>query len=151
MREYITEYVQGCHTCRRNKHRNWQQAGPLEPLPIPEGPWEWTQSDHITGLPKSKGHNAIYVISDHLTKMAHFLPTSDKATAHDLIELHLRGAWKLHGTPKIHNTDRGTTFTADYTRCFFKALGIDQQFSTAYHPQTQGQVENNNKWLETYI
>src|SRR5882757_7095165 len=36
-------------------------------------------------------------------------------------------------------------------RRFFKALNINQRFSTAYHPQTQGQVENNNKWLEMYI
>jgi hypothetical protein len=47
--------------------------------------------------------------------------------------------------------DRGTTFTANYTWCFFKALDIDQHFLTAYHPQTQGQVENNNKWVKTYI
>jgi hypothetical protein len=42
-------------------------------------------------------------------------------------------------------------FTADYTQHFFKALHIDQCFSTAYHAQMQGQVENNNKWIETYI
>ena len=33
----------------------------------------------------------------------------------------------------------------------FKALGIEQQFSSAYHPQTQGQVENLNGWLETFL
>jgi transposase InsO family protein len=50
-----------------------------------------------------------------------------------------------------HNTDRGTQFTAPYMRNLYKNLGIDQQFSTAYHPESQGQVESNNKWLETYL
>jgi len=120
-------------------------------LPIPEGPWEWTQSDHITGLPMSQGYDAIYVVMDRLTKMSHFIPTTTCATAEDLVQLHLKHVWKHHGVPRVHNTDRGSLFTADYTWRFFKALHIDQRFSTAYHPQTQGQVENNNKWLETYI
>jgi transposase InsO family protein len=30
-------------------------------------------------------------------------------------------------------------------------LGIDQRLSTAYHPDMQGQVESNNKWLKTYL
>ena len=38
-----------------------------------------------------------------------------------------------------------------YIRNLYKDLGIDQWFSTAYHPESQGQVESNNKWLETYL
>jgi hypothetical protein len=151
MHIYVQEYVKGCHTCRRNKHCNWRTAGVLEPLPTPQGPWEWTQSDHIVGLPWSQGFDAIYVVSDRLTKMAHFIPTTTCTTAEDLVELHLRHVWKSHGVPQVHNTDRGPMFTADYTKHFFKALGINQRFSTAYHPQTQGQVESNNRWLETYL
>ena len=151
MVEYIRNYVKGCFTCAQNKHKNRKPASMMQPLPAPLGPWEWTQSDHITGLPRSQGHDAIYVVMDCLTKMTHFIPTNTQATAEDLVQLHLKHVWKHHGIPKVHNTDRGSTFTADYTRCFFKALNIDQQFSTAYHPQTQGQVENNNKWVETYI
>jgi transposase InsO family protein len=82
--------------------------------------------------------------------MMHFIPTRAMVTAEDLVQLHLKHVWKIHRVPKIHNTDRGATFTADYTKRFFRGLGIDQCFSTAYHPQMQGQVENNNKWVETY-
>src|SRR6266404_585363 len=71
--------------------------------------------------------------------------------AEDLTQLHLRHVWKHHRVPKIHNTDRGTLFTAKYTQRFFKGLNIDQHFSTPYHPQSQGQVENNNKWIEMYL
>ena len=151
MGKYIRDYVTGCHMCRCNKHPNWQPKGVMQPLPTPEGPWQWTQLDHITGLPMSQGYDTIYVIMDRLTKMTHFIPTTTRATAEDLVQLHLKHIWRLHGVPRVHNTDRGTTFTANYTQRFFRALNIDQHFSTACHPQTQGQVENNNKWVETYI
>ena len=151
MGKYVKDYVTGCHMCGCNKHPNWQPEGAMQPLPTPEGPWQWTQSDHITGLPTSQGHDTIYVVMDRLTKMMHFIPTTTRATAEDLVQLHLKHVWRLHGIPRVHNTDRGTMFTANYTQRFFRALNIDQCFSTAYHPQTQGQVENNNKWVETYI
>jgi hypothetical protein len=33
----------------------------------------------------------------------------------------------------------------------YRSFGVNLCFSTAYHPKTQGQVENTNKWLETYL
>ena len=149
--DFTRRYVEGCHTCARNKVRNWKPGGLLQPLPVPEGPWLWTQSDFITQLPPSKGYDAIYVIADRLTKMAHFIPTKSNCTSEQLAELHIQRVWPLHGLPVHHNTDRGSTFTAPYMRNLYKDLGIDQRFSTAYHPESQGQVESNNKWLETYL
>ena len=147
----IWDYIGSCNVCAQHKHTNQRPTGTLQVLLVLEGPWQWTQSDHVTGLPKSRGHDAIYVVMDRLTKMAHFIPTSTWATAEDLAQLHLNHVWKLHGVPKVHNMDRGPLFTAEYKKRFFKGLGINQRFSTPYHPQTQGQVENLNKWMETYI
>ncbi len=144
-------YVEGCHTCAQNKVRNKRPAGLLQPLPIPEGPWLWTQSDFITELPPSGGFDAIYVIADRLTKMAHFIPCKTTCTSEQLAELHIQRVWPLHGLPLHHNTDRGPQFTAPYMRNLYRNLGIDQCFSMAYHPESQGQVESNNKWLETYL
>jgi hypothetical protein len=149
--DYITKYVTFCSTCIRAKKWNYKLHGTLKPLPIPEGPWQWTESDHIVKLPKSKGYDSIYVVVDRFTKMAHFIPTTEKASEDDLIDLHMRNVWKLHGMPLIHSTDRHGNFTSKYIWKMFKALGIEQRFSTAYHPQTQGQVENLNGWLETYL
>ena len=83
--------------------------------------------------------------------MAHFIPCNSTCTAEQLTELHIQRVWPLHGLPLLHNTDRGPQFTTPYMRNLYKGLGIDQRFSTAYHPETQGQVESNNKWLETYL
>jgi len=149
--EYITNYIHGCTICIRAKKRNYKLHGVLKPLPIPEGPWQWTESDHIVKLLKSKGKDAIYVVVDRFTKMAHFILTTEKAGEDNLVNLHMKHVWKLHGIPLIHSTDWHGTFTSKDTRKMFKALGIEQQFSTAYHPQTQGQVENLNSWLETFL
>ncbi|XP_073300541.1 uncharacterized protein [Primulina huaijiensis] len=50
-------------------------AGLLKPLLIPEWKWENINRDFVVGLPKSaRGSNAIWVIVDPFTKLAHFLP-----------------------------------------------------------------------------
>ena len=99
MTAYVREYIQGCHMCGRNKHQNRKEAGLMQALPTPDGPWQWTQSDHITRLPMSQGYDAIYVVMDRLTKMSHFIPTTTCTSADNLVQLHLRHMWKHHGTP----------------------------------------------------
>jgi transposase InsO family protein len=148
---YVKQYVQGCYACARNKTCNQKPVGLLQPLPNPEGPWLWTQSDFIVQLPPSRGYDAIYVIADQLTKMAHFILCKTMCTAEQLAELHIKHVWPLHGLPLQHNTDRGPQFAAPYMKNLYQALGIDQRLSTVYHPKSQGQVESNNKWLETYL
>jgi hypothetical protein len=148
---WVKCYVHGCHTCRQAKHRNQWEFGKLQPIPMPDGPWQWIQSDFVGELPRSSGFNAIYVVSNRLTKMAHFIPTTTDISAADLMKLHIQHIWKLHRIPLIHGMDQGSTFTATFTKGLYKGLGIEPHFSTAYHLQTQGQVENNNKWMETYL
>src|SRR5260221_4313311 len=86
-----------------------------------------------------------------MTKMAYFITCHSNCTMKQLVELHTENVWHLHGLPLRHNTDRGPQFNNPYMRSLHRSLGIDQRLSTAYHPQTQGQVEGNNKWLETYL
>jgi hypothetical protein len=123
---FTKRYVEGCHTCAHNKVHNKKPGGLLQPLPIPEGPWLWTQSDFIIELPPSKGYDAIYIIADCLTKMAHFIPCKTTCTSEELAELHIQQVWPLHGLPMQHNTDHGTQFTAPYMCNLYKNLGVDQ-------------------------
>ena len=58
--QYIRDYVTGCQTCIRAKKRNYRRHGMLNPLPNPEGPWLWTELDHIVKLPTSNGFDSIY-------------------------------------------------------------------------------------------
>src|SRR5258708_25773501 len=68
-----------------------------------------------------------------------------------LVELQTGNVTQLHGLQLHHNMDQGPQFNNPYMRSLHRSLSIDQRLSTAYHPQTQGQVEGNNKWLETYL
>jgi transposase InsO family protein len=61
-------------------------------------------------------------------KMAHFIPTTTDISTLDLMKLHIRHVWKLHGIPLVHGTDRGSMFTANFTRSIYKDLGISHDF-----------------------
>jgi len=75
--------VKTCLTCQQNRTLNKKQAGLLQPLPIPEGPWESVLMDFMMSLPPSKGFDAIMVVVDRVSKMAHFIPTRDEAMAQE--------------------------------------------------------------------
>ena len=151
MKEYITTYVQGCSICAKAKRKNVKDQGKLQPLLNPMTPWHWTESDLIGPLPKSKGKDAIYIVVDRFTKYAYFVACNTTETAQSLAHLHVKHVWAHKGLPQIHSFDWGPQFNAEYTKELYKKLGIEHRLSMAYHPQSQGQVKNLNRWLETYL
>jgi len=64
LHKYVKKYMLNCPTCIRAKKRNYKLHGILRSLPVPEGPWQWTEPDHIVKLPLSKGFDSIYVVVD---------------------------------------------------------------------------------------
>jgi hypothetical protein len=57
----------------------------------------------------------------------------------------------LHGVPKKIVSDRGTQFTSHFWQQLHEALGTHLKFSSAYHPQTDGQTERTNQILEDML
>jgi len=98
--------------CQRNKNRTQAPAGKLMPNSIPEKPWSHISADFITKLPLAQGYDSILVVVDRLTKMAHFIPTTEKITAGGLARLFRDNVWKLHGLPESIILDRGPQFAA---------------------------------------
>jgi hypothetical protein len=85
MKREIASYVSQCDVCRRVKAEHQRPAGVLQPLKIPEWKWDNIEMDFITGFPKSrKGNDAIFVVIDHLSKVAHFLPVKESISASQL-------------------------------------------------------------------
>ena len=75
MKREIAQFVEQCWTCQQIKAIHQTPSGLLQPLPIPEWKWECICMDFVTGLPRSpKGHEAIWVIVDRMTKTTHFIP-----------------------------------------------------------------------------
>lgn len=105
--------------------------------------------DFIVGLPKTAaGYDSIWVIVDRLTKTARFIPVKTNYSGAKLAELYMSRIVCLHGVPKRIISDRGTQFTSHFWNKVHEALGSYLAFSTAYHPQTDGQTERTNQVLE---
>jgi len=91
-------------------------------------------ADFITKLPLVQGYNSILVVVDQLTKMVHFIPTTEKTLAEGLARLFRDNVWKLHRLPKSIISDRGPQFVAGLMRELNRMLGIESKLSTAFHP-----------------
>ena len=85
---------------------------------------------------------------DHLTKVAHFIPVKTTYNGAVLAELYMSRIVCLHGVSKKIVSDRGTQFTSHFLQQLHEALGTHLKFSSAYHPQTDGQTERTNQILE---
>jgi len=151
MMKEVKRYVEGCDQCQRMKNRAERLAGKLKPNQIPEKPWQHILVDFITKLPVLKGHDLILVVCDRFSKMSYFVATTEKTTAEGLARLFRDNVWKLHGLPESVILDRGLQFVVGLTRELNKMLGIETKLSTAYHPETDGQMERTNQKLEQYL
>ena len=152
MRTNIAEYVAKCDVCRRIKAEHQRPAGLLKPLDIPEWKWDDISMDFIVGLPRTQsGYDAIWVIMDWLTKVAHFIPIRENYRVGKLAELYVDNILKLHGAPKSIVSDRGTQFTARFWKRLHESIGTTLEYSSAYHSQTDGQIERVNQVLEDLL
>ena len=108
--------------------------------------------DFIMGLPRTKsGYDSIWVMVDRLTKVAHFVPVKTTYTSAKLAEIYMKIIVCLHGVPKSIVSDRGTQFTSHFLKQLHLSLGTRLEFSTAFHPQTDGQTERVNQILEDML
>ena len=152
MRKDINDFVHKCHQCQINKASNQSPGGLLNPVEIPDRPWECISMDLITSLPTTKdGNDAIIVWVDKLTKMVHLTACRTDINAEQYADAMFNTVFKLHGLPKKIVSDRDARFTGKFMSELTKLLGTGQSFSTAFHPQTDGQTERMNRVLEDML
>ena len=97
------------------------------------------------------GKDAILVVCDRLSKMMHFVATTEGTTAEGLARLFRDNVWRLHGLPESVVSYRGPQFAAELTKELNKMLGIQTKLLTAFYPQTDRQTECMNQELEQYL
>jgi len=107
--------------------------------------------DFVVELPLSSGHDAVMTVMDSVSKRAYFILTHTTVTAEGAAQLFLYQVWKLYGLPKCVVSDRGPQFVARFTRELYRLLGIKLASFTAWHPQTDGQMEHVNQELDQYL
>ena len=143
--------MEGCDLCQRMKNRIEELAGKLKLSEVPKNPWSHLTVDFIMKLLVVAGRDAVLVVCDWLSKMTHFVATTEGTLAEGLVRLFRDNVWKLHGLPESVVLDRGPQFAAELMKELNKMLRIQTKLSTAFHPQTDGQTERMNQELEQYL
>ena len=123
------------------KNRTEAPAEKLKLSEVSERPWTHLTVDFITKLPLIAGKNAILVICNRLSKMTHFVATTEEMSAEGLARLFRDNIWKLHGLSESIVSDRGPQFAAELTKKLNKMLEIETKLLTAFYSQTNGQTE----------
>ena len=96
----VGKYVEGYDACQKIKNRTEKLAGKLKLSEVPEKLWTHLMVDFITKLPVVAGKDAILVVCDRLSKMPHFVATTEGTLAEGLVRLFRDNVWKLHRLPK---------------------------------------------------
>jgi transposase InsO family protein len=97
------------------------------------------------------GYDSIWVIVHHLTKVVHFIPVKTTYSGAKLAELYMSRIVCLHGVPKKIMLDRGSHFTSKFWEKLHESMDTKLNFSSAYHPQADGQTERTNQILEDML
>jgi hypothetical protein len=107
--------------------------------------------DFITGLPKVQGKECIYLVVEILTNFSHFYAISTEYSAVQVAKLFFREVFRLHGFLRNIISDRDSQLMGTFWRELFWLVGKDMTPITSYQPQTDGQTDIVNKWVEGYL
>ncbi len=156
MAKEINAYIEQCDSCARHKTRRHKPYGILRPLEPPSAPWQDFAMDFITDLPTSKDRNgveydSVLVVIDRFSKYVQYVPVRKTIDAKELALVIKERVFLKTGCPQTLLTDRGTVFTSEYWSSVCYHLAVHHRFSTAFHPQTDGQTERQNQELEMYL
>jgi hypothetical protein len=151
MKRFVKNFVRSCDQCQRTKIPRRLPYGTLQSLPVPERPWTSLSMDFITDLPASNGFDSILVIVDRLTKMARFITVKKTITAVELADVFIEHIFANHGVSTDIVSDRGSVFLSRFWSAFLDTAKIKGKYSTAFHPQTDGQTERVNQALEQFL
>jgi len=133
------------------KNRMEELAEKLKLSEVPEKLWTHLTVDFIMKLPVVAGKDAILVVCDRLSKMIHFVATTEGTSAEGLVRLFKDNIWKLHGLLESVISDRGPQFAAKSTKELNRMLGIKTRLLTVFHLQMDRQTEQMSQILEQYL
>jgi RNase H-like domain found in reverse transcriptase/Reverse transcriptase (RNA-dependent DNA polymerase)/Integrase zinc binding domain len=144
----IKRFVRNCHACRRSTIPRDKPPGLLHPLPVPDRPWQHISVD-FKSFPKDKhGFDTIAVFVDRLGKRPISVPCNSTIDAPGLARLYLIYVYRYYGPATTIVSDRGPQFVSAFWDEFNRILGTKIKLSTAFHPQTDGQTENANQYID---
>ncbi|MCO5594383.1 hypothetical protein L7F22_048413 [Adiantum nelumboides] len=149
MRKDVFKYVIHCTICQKLKAPRRKPQGLLQPLPVPDGPFHDISMDFVTNLPPSlhSRNTQCLTIVGRFSKCYMLIPCKATAIAQDIARLFIKHWYPLCGLPKSIVSDRDTKFASNFWKALFESFGTKLNFSSAFHPQSDGQTEIYNQFV----
>jgi hypothetical protein len=143
-------YAQSCLKCQAVNPRTHKPYGMLQPLGIPQQPYQRITMDFIE-LPEVKGLALVLAIIDYLTKHLTLIATPKTISAIETAQIVYRHIFLKWGLPLEVLTDRDPRWREDFWKFILYALGSERRLTTSHHPQTDGATESVNKTIENAL
>lgn len=140
----VEEWINQCGRCLRRKSATNQRA-PLVPIAT-SAPLELVCMDFLT-LERSKGgYQHILVITDHFTRYAQAVPTTNQLAKTTAAALY--NNFIVHyGIPERIHSDQGANFEGKIIQELCQIMGMKKSRTTSYHPMGNGMCERFNRTL----
>jgi hypothetical protein len=155
MSAVVRTYVSSCPECAKKRTANHKPYGKLQPIEPPVRPFSMLTIDFITKLPPAMLHgvecDAILTATDKTSRAVIFIPGREDWNAASWADVLLRDVIRRWGIPTSIISDRGSVFVSELWKSLFAKLDVSLLFSTSYHPQTDGQSEATNKYLQAML
>ena len=150
MNKDIRDWVRCCLNCQKNKVTVHTKA-PLKHFMVPDSRFQHIHIDLVGPLPSSKGFKYVLTVICRFARWAEAIPLRN-ASAESVLSGLWEGWFGRYGIPSRLSTDRGGQFYKCYVfKKAMKDLGILQQMTTSYHPQSNGMVERLHRQLKASL
>jgi transposase InsO family protein len=144
----IERYIKNYYFYYRADIFRDKTSGFLYFLPVSDRPWQHVIMDFKSMPPSKEGYDIIFVVIDRFNKQAVSLPCHKTITAEDIARLYIDAIFRYKDSSESIVSDRGPQFVSYFWKEFCRILGIKLKLSTAYHPQTDGQTEIMNQYID---
>jgi transposase InsO family protein len=144
----IERYIKNYYSYHRTDIFRDKIPGFLYSLPVPDRPWQHVTIDFKSMPPSKEGYDMVFVVIDRFSKQAVSLPCHKAITAEDIARFYIDVIFRYKDPSESIISDRGPQFVSYFWKEFCRILGIKLKLSTAYHPQTDGQTEIMNQYID---
>ncbi|CAM8908573.1 unnamed protein product [Rhodiola kirilowii] len=146
---YAYNHCNACDRCQRVGNISARNEMPQMPIIVDEIFDIWG-IDFMRPFPSAYNLQYILVAIDYVSKWV-----QAKATKHDdgkmVVDFLRTNIFCRYGVPKVVISDQGSHFCNHSVASVFKHFGVNHRVSTAYHPQTNGQVEVSNREIKSIL
>lgn len=148
----INNLVLSCVTCQQPHAVKQSPWGGAQVIGTPDFAWQHLHMDWTVGFPpsrieKGKRFNSILTFIDRLSGIAHFIPCRSTDTAAETAIHLINHVIQHHGSPERIIADNDVRLRAGFWQAQTERLGITMRYTSAYHPQSNGKVENSHATL----